>query len=911
VQAILSTHQAPKKAIDTTLIRAKLSPPQPAADQIIRQRLVDALDRQAPAGRLIILSAPPGYGKTTLAAQWLSTRDVPGAWLTIDDLDNDLGSFVGYLVAAMKTAYPHAGRHTGSLMNAPQAVPPSALADALIEDLASLPGALVLVLDDYYRVTDSEVEAFMARLVQFLPTNIQIMLTTRSDPAMPLTRLRGLGQIAEFRAGDLQFSNDETRRLLSNLTGEPVDDQAATLLGRRMEGWAIGLRFAALARRENESLLSLAQRFAREGQGVTSDYLLEEVLAKQPPDVQDFLLRTAILERLSERLCTAVTGQAAGRGMLDRLWRANLLITPLDDQRTWFRYHSLFRELLLRWLYESYSTETVGALHRRTAVWLGQEGLIGEALSHAVAANDKALAVRLVDENITDALNREQWWRIARWLDLLPEHFRDHPALLVAQGWVLNFQLRIRALAGVTSEAGRRLDEAGSELMEVERDLLRVQIEIMNAVGAYWSGDAARSARLAEGILSRLRPDMVYVRSMYHLYYTGALGSTGQGERARRYVQGRLAEQTEQLPTMTARLLMAMNLLQLQNGEIPSFRDTMRLLERVGTQGRLPASIGWSQFGLGMAAYQWNDLDTALSYWQAAVQTPFEINSRAAYESFIGLALTLDGQGKHSLADDSVEHLRDFLLETNFLEALPLVEALTTRLALARGRSVPVVRLEPPAPAEARLDLRRSFLLSALLTDVRVLLHDPSDENLTAAREFLAICRQAAEQLHEWRHLIEIGALESLCFDAMGDQRHAQDALVSSLKLAEPGRIVRPFIDCGLALLPLLHLIHERGTAPAHARLTLDAFATATATQGDDIRATNEDTLMALRSVLTNREIDVLNLLGQRLSNQEIADRLYVEPETIKKHLQNVYRKLGVNNRRGAIALAHRVGLLT
>lgn len=897
--------------IDTTLLRAKLSPPQPVADQIIRQRLVDELDRRSPAGRLIIISAPPGYGKTTLAAQWLSTRGKPGAWLTIDALDNDLGGFAAYLVAAVKTAYPHAGRHTGSLLNAPQAVPPSALADALIEDLASLPGALVLVLDDYHLITDSEVSVLMTRLVQFMPTNVQIVLTTRTDPELPLSRLRGLGQIAEFRTNDLQFTNDETRHLLSNLSGETIDEQVAAQLGDRMEGWAIGLRFAALARHQGETMASLARRFAHEGQGMTSDYLLDEVLEKQTPAVRDFLLRTAILERLSEHLCAAVTGPTGEVGMLGRLWHANLLITPLDEQRTWFRYHPLFRELLLRWLHESCPAETVGELHRRAALWLSKEGLIGEALSHAVAANDKALAVRLIEENVHEALNREQWWRIAHWLELLPEQFIDHPAFLVARGWVLNFQLRIKALAVLTAESSARLERARDRVTPAERTLLQAQIDVQNAAVAYWTGDVARAARLVEDSLSLLSPDMAYARSICHVYYTAAERSMGHGDKARRYLQQRMAEQVEALPVFTARLFLTAALMSLESGDMAGFKEGARSLARVGEQGRLPATIGWAHFSLGLAAYEMNDLELARQYWQAVEQSLFQVNGRTATDSFIGLTLVLEAQGERGLADNTVERLRDFLVEANYLESLPLGDALATRLSLSRGQNVSTLNTTQPSPEDARIDLRRSFVLSPLLTTVRVLLRDATSENLAAAGAILTASHQAAKDLHEKRRLVEIGALEAIYFDATGDHRRALDALIRSLKIAEPGRLLRIFVDCGPALIPLLRRAREHGGSPTQIQHILDAFANTTTTTAAATQSANDDSLLALRATLTNREVDVLNLLDLRLSNQEIADRLYVEPETIKKHLQNLYRKLGVNNRRGAIALARHVGLLT
>jgi LuxR family maltose regulon positive regulatory protein len=909
--------------IRALILRAKLYHPPCGDDLVARPKLIEELQCRV-TRRMTVISAPPGYGKTTLVAQWLCATDRPGAWVGLDPLDNNLETFATYMIAAVRSAYPEAGTHIHALLGAPQAVPPAILADAMVEDLAELPGPLILALDDYYEITSEDVHVFMGRLVQYLPSNIHLVLISRFDPDLPLSRMRGRGELNELHAEDLQFDTGEIQQMLARLTGSPVDGEIASELGQRTEGWAIGLQLAALARREGESAAELVARLGHEGHGYAAQFLLDEVLMRQPPAVRDLLLRTSVLARLCDPLVRAVLGADAGEEgdpaadlsrlpTVDSLSRANLFVIPLDRERVWFRYHHLFRDLLRRRLLEETPDADIRALHLRAARWFSAEGQVDEAIGHALAAGDEDMAAHLVETNVHNALDQEDWRAVARWLGLLPESLRQRPALLVARAWQLNFQFRIRAV-GKTAAAAETLlpQEVPAEHVE-DRAILQSEIDMLKAMAAYWAGNVPVTLSLMRRPL-QLRPDMLYAKSLGDFYRAAALHSGGQLAEALSALEEALDSPHNARDTSIVRMHLCQCLIWLDRGDLPQMQRAARALGRVGARSNLVVSRRWADYAQGIIAYEWNDLPLAERHLRDVIRAPFEANGRATYESYIAMALTLEARGRREEADDALRHMHDFLVESDSAGALALVGAAHIRLAAARGESgAALPPLVPLSVEAARADLRLSWLLSPLLTRVRYHLAVGNASGLEESQTILNVSRQAAAELNDLRRLAEILALQA-CLDATREEIPAAlDALNRSLGLAEPGRLVRTFVDCGPVLVPLLETLRDQSQLPSTIQMLLRAFKGAAAAEeaGPASKQAAEGVaLMRLRSALTNREMDVLLLLEQRLSNQEIADRLFIETYTVKKHLQNIYHKLGVDNRRSAIAYARHVGLL-
>lgn len=898
-------------------LRAKITQPPGPDDLVARPRLVARLNAGLTA-RLTLISAPAGYGKTTAAVQWCRVADRPIAWLSLDPLDNDLPTLVGYLLAAIRLAYPGAAVHSGALQHL-EGVPADVLADALIEDLADLPGVLLLVFDDYHVVTDPDIAVFMDRLVRFLSSNVHPVIVSRVDPPLPLSRMRARGELAEVRLDALQFRRDETRRLIDQLTGSNVDEATAARLEARTEGWPIGLRLAAMSRAPGETVSELS---ARIGDGVSADeadYLLAEVLSLQPPEAQLFLMRCSVLERLTDDLCRAVAGPThadGGRSLptLDRLSRANVLLAPLDGRRRWFRLHGLLREVLRRQLHESQPPDEVARLHRRASDWLAAEGMVDDAVCHALAAGDADEAAAIVEAHAGDALDREEHSTLAHWLQLLPEGARRRPDLLLVRAWLRHFMSRMDALPGIAAELDEQLRRDGA-VTEARRRALRHQGALLKAIPAYWAGDVATSMALVEGAMPELRAAGPYVRGVAGLYYAASLHGTGRTDEALAYLRAAHDDAGLQSDTSRSRLLLAEALIRLQRADLTGLEGVGNALALVGARSGLPVTTHWANYIHGLVCYERNELAAAERALRAVVRSRFQANGGTANDAYVALTLVLGAQGRSDEADEELARMRGFLVETGAVAALPLVEAARQRLLALRGEATgPLPPAPPPTAAAARAEMHRSYLVLPTLARARCLLQQGTPSALAEAGERLAAMRRAAEDLrHEWR-LAETLALGACLASAHGDQAGALDALGRALRIGERGGLIRTFVDCGACLAPLLERLQAGGRRSAYTRRLLRAFAEAgpaprVADAGTAV-ARHDDRWVALRGSITDREMDVLVLVDRRLSNREIADRLVIEPETVKKHLQNIYRKLDVDNRREAAAVAHRVGLL-
>ncbi len=906
---------------ETTVLSTKLYRPRLVRDLVERPRLFDTLNKRIQRRRLTLVCAPPGYGKTTLVAHWLSTLDGPTVWVTLDELNNDLSSSASYLTAAITAVYPDSCHLSAALLISPQPMLPAVMADALIEDLANLPGTLVIALDDFYTVHDIAVHECVERVVQYMPTNCHLVIASRETPPWSLGRLRLSGELVEIGVDDLRFTTAEAHQFLEGLLRKPLNDAAIESLERLTEGWAAGLQMAAIGLSDIDN----PEPGLWQDRLLVTEYLLDEVLAKQETTVRDFLLRTSILGRLCDPLARVTLGPPAAGGegeggaswpTMGRLMRANLFLTPLDSQHAWFRYHPLFRELLQRRLAEQVPGEEVAAMHRRASAWLAAQGMVEEALHHAAAAGDEAAMVSIVAAHMHGALNLERWQLLANWLELIPESLRNsHPLLLVAKAYSLNLQLRYKAVMVVVNEAETQLTAQGETLPPDERHTTQAQIDLLKAACFFWAGDGERAIAAAESALRGLGPDMLYARSMGEFYRAISHNTVGRRATGLAYLQQALDSQTQRIDTFSARLHLAQASIHLNHGHFQQFQHASDALGRVGRRAGLPVTTGWHHYTAALLAYEWNDLPQAEQQLRQVTQSPYQVNGRTAFESFIGLALTLEALGQPAAADEEVRRLNEFLVESGYQGALVLVESVNLWLETSRGTPPALSPIgESIAPAAAVDDVQLSYWLTPLLVRARAMISRGLANAGGDAREvrtILAACRAAAESVNLQRYVTRILALEALLAAACGDEPAALDALKQSLRLAEPGRLVRTYVDCGPRLIPLLELLRDEFPASGYVERLLGAFASSSAAGARSAAAApSVAPYLQLSASLTNREMEVLQLLADRLSNKEIATQMFIAPETVKRYNLRIFQKLGVNNRRAAVSLARHLDLI-
>jgi LuxR family maltose regulon positive regulatory protein len=873
---------------------------------------------------LTLVSAPAGFGKTTLLAEWLTAapaQTFSATWLSLDPRDNDPAVFWPYVVAALRTADPDVGENALSLLRSPQPPPIEAILATLLNDLNALPDEVVLVLDDYHLVEAREMQDGMAYLVEHLPPHVHLVLASRADPPLPLARWRGRGELVEVRAADLRFTADEAATYLNEVMGLDLTAEDVAALERRTEGWITAIQLAALSMQGREDIAGFLAGFAGDDRYIV-DYLAEEVLQRQPEHLRRFLLQTSILSRLSGSLCESVTGQEGGRATLEALDRANLFLVPLDDRRHWYRYHHLFADVLQARLLDEQPQDLAG-LHRRASDWYEENGERSEAIRHALAGKLYERAAELVELTIPTLRQGRQDATLRHWLEALPDEVvRVRPVLSMAYVGALMSEGEFEGVEERLRDAERRLNAAtGSDQSHEVPSASMVVVDqvafgrLPGAIAEYRAGQAQARGDVA-GTLTHAARALELASEDDHVGRGAAaalLGlaywTSGDLEAAHRwYAEGMasLANAGHVADVVAGAVTLAD--LRIAQGRL---REAMRLYEqglRRTIDHGVPALRGAADMHVGISQlrYERNELSGALQHVQASrdlgVHAGFPQNE---YRWRVGLARIRWAQGELAdaldLLDEAERHYAG-----DFAPNVRPVPAWRTRVWVAQGRTDEALGWvrERGLSVEDDLSYLREF---EHITLARVLLAryaaERADDALDDAVRLLERLRQAAEVGKRTGSLLEILVLQALAHQARGDSPAALTALESALMLAEPEGYVRLFVDEGPPMASLLRGAARRGMAPNYVRRLLAAI--------KETESGSQPGQSGLVEPLSERELDVLRLLGTDLDGPDIARRLVVSLNTVRTHTNHVYAKLGVNNRRAAVRRARELGLLS
>ena len=919
------------------LLATKLYVPRPHPGFVVRPRLVDRLD-QGLTRDLILVCAPAGSGKTALLADWAGRGQRPVAWLSLDGGDNDPARFWRHTAAALERVRPGIGGRVGPLLGPP--APPSfeGLVTALINELAAPPAVdeAVLVLDDYHLIDAQPVHAGLTFLLEHLPPGLHLVLASRSDPPLPLPRLRARGQLAELRAADLRFTAEEADALLREAAGGGLPGTAVAALTTRTEGWAAGLQLAALSLRGQADVTEFVATFSGSHRYVL-DYLAGEVLDRQTAQVREFLLDTSVLERLSGELCDAVTGRSGGQAMLEAIERANLFLVPLDEVRGWWRYHQLFADLLrARVLQEQ--PGRVPALHRAAAGWHEAHGLADDAVRHAVAAGDMSWAARLIEQYFDAVYLTGESATLQRWLAQLPaELVRSRPRLGLALTFMALVSGDVQAVAAPLDAAERAsaapadpADSADPFAPSVGRAAsLLANIPAALAIGhawlAYLHGDAEGMAGFAAQARSRLADGEWMLESIYRLNLALAEWLRGRLDEAERGfasgIAGWLAADQRGLAVGGYNFL---GQVQRAQGQLDRAAGTyQQILSITGPQrpgGAAPPLAGYAYVGLAELAYQRDELDTARRHATDGIARSRQLSeSQPLANGLTTLAWIRQAEGDAAGALDAISEAERAAPGPAVANLLNPVPALRARLLLAQGDLAAAARWtkergisRDDTPTYAR---EQEYLVLA-----RVLLAQDLAGQAFALLERLLAAAAAQDRTGS---VIEIRALQALALAAAGDEDGAVSALVGALTLACPQGYVRVFADEGPPMAALLgRLVAAQRARQAPARdVPLDCLARVLRAFGGADRAAGSGRPAAapgrraaaaagLVEPLTARELEVLGFLAAGASNQRIAEELVVSLDTVKKHVSHVLGKLGATNRTEAVARARQLAVL-
>jgi len=863
-------------------------------------RLADGLTRP-----LTLISAPAGFGKTTLLSEWCASQAGRGfllAWLSLDGDDNDSTRFLTYLIAALSRLKPGLGETTLGLLCSPQRPPPQVILTGLINDLSELDTPFALVLDDYHVITAQPVHDALTYILDHMPAQMRLVVLTRADPPLPLARLRVRNDLTEIRAADLRFTRDEADTFLNRAMGLALSADDVRALEDRTEGWIAGLQLAALSMEGRADPSRFVTTFAGSHQYVV-DYLTEEVLNRQPDPVRTFLLQTSILGRLTGALCDALTRRTDGQVTLTGLEHANLFVVPLDDERRWYRYHHLFADAIRNRLHQTHP-DWIPGLHRCAAEWYERHGFVTDAISHALAGGDKERAARLVELNALPLVMRRELVTLANWLKAVETLLHERPWLCVYQAWVLFFTGQ-RDLVEACVQRAEQLAAANIPTDGTEEQDMLGQIAAIRTAVAFVRGDATRVIDLARQALEHLPGGNLEVRVLVTYALGGAFwlkGDTNAAVSAFEEV-GRSGRAAGNIPVMVMALC-SLGRLQSLKGELrraaETFREAMQLAS--SQHGQLLPIAAEACEGLGLVLYEWNDLNAAAD--QLGRYTELSRLSGMPGYQIMGQVLLArlrqaqkDGTGAFGLLDRA-ERLAE--RSTLGIDTDTLFAAYRIVIRLDRGDLESAARLaqERGLSLEGACNWQREPEYSAF---ARVLM--AQGEHDTALTLLEQLLRQE-ESRGLLGRVIELLVLQALAFREKGAIPQALAALERSISLAQAEGYVRVFLDEGAPMAKLLRDARSHGVATGYVGILLTAFDVLSAPDATSAAK------LALTEPLSGRELEILRLVAAGKSNQQIADALIIATGTVKKHLNNIFGKLGVQSRTGCVARARELKVL-
>jgi len=973
----------------TPLLATKLYIPPVRPELVMRPRLVERLNAGLFARKLTLISAPAGFGKTTLLSEWVADLGLTSAggkpekvqgqkskirmaWLSLDAGDNDPVRFLAYLIAAFQTIDESVGRGALGALQSPgfaKASTPSPMEElltVLINQINAIPGGCVLVLDDYHLVTAQTIHDALAFLLDHMPANLHLVIATRADPPLPVARLRGRGELTELRQPDLRFTPEEVTEFLNRAMGLELSGDDVVALASRTEGWIAGLQMAALAMQRQDAgrTSGFIQAFTGSHRYIL-DYLVEEVLQRQPSSIQTFLLQTAILDRMTAPLCDAVTesqqisksanlqisksaslqaddlpicrfADLSAKEILEYLERYNLFVVPLDNERRWYRYHRLFADLLRARLHQEMGAQGLASLHRRASTWYEHNGLEPLAIDHALAASDFERAAHLIEQTAETTLMRSEVVTFLNWVEALPDELvRARPTLCLFHAWAL--------LMG-----GHPPDAVESRLQDVEgdTDLISGKVDTLRGLIAAFQGRTSYASELSRQALEQLPEGDSFFRGVaaWNLsicrLLSGDVVATGQA-------LDEAARVGQETGNVMVAVMALCHLAEARRAQGQLYEATeiyqQAMALAVDEQGQPLPVAGMALIGLGELSREWNDLEAAARYLVEGIELASQWGEFGTLDGYVYLARVRQAQGDEPGARAAIQKAQQIAIQFEATELDDIiVAACQARLWAAQGDIEAAMRWVEKRGLEAttgatELEEGGSFYDHMMrqyeyVTLARVLLaQGRPDEALPLLEPALAM----AEQQGRHEGVLKIEILRAVAFQVRGDVAQAMACLEHALSLAEPGGYVRAFVDEGEPMRELLRQAASRGIAPEYVSKLLAAFERGTKDQGPTTKA--EDSPSVFRSFdklrtgpsdygrsvrlragaspvlvepLSERELEVLRLLTTHLSSTEIAKELCISANTVRFHIKNIYGKLGVHRRSDAIDRASELGLL-
>jgi LuxR family maltose regulon positive regulatory protein len=894
--------------VSTPLLATKLYIPPPRSNLVPRPRLIHQLDA-GQEGKLTLVSAPAGFGKSTLLGEWIRSSDKAFAWLSLDEGDNNFKRFFSYLIAALQQVDESIGDGILPLLEATGEPPVEPLITTLINNLVSINKDICLILDDYHLITNEEIHNAINFMLDHLPQNAHIVISGRVDPPFAISRMRARDQMIEIRPNDLRFIESEGRTFLNEVSGLNLSTEDISALLSRTEGWITGLQLAVISMQGRQDKHEFVTAFSGSHHYII-DYLLDEVMARQSEELRTFLYRTSIFSHFCAPLTDEVLEISDSRRIIREIDEANLFLVHLDDERKWYRYHHLFTEFLNQHLQDR-KPETLHELHRRASIWFEQNGFSTEAIDHALEGKEFTRAAKLVESVGPDMMMRSEFDQLTIWLDALPKELEENwPWLCIIRAWMYDRWAQFDLGEQYLQYAEAAIDSNPSLASEEDEKIIRGQIAAIRALYSLKKGYIPESIEFSNQALDYL-PENYFNRGV--AYFSLGWAKSQQGDLSaaiQAYDEARKASLAAGNQILTQVILLDIGKTQFLQGHLHQAAETFR--EAFGfkyekSEINIPYA-GNASISLADIQREWNELDAAMSYLEEGI----EIGSSskivdAVASGYASMALVALAQGDLETAIQACDKSERMVRDIPDLEPDTITKTLDSkvRLLISQNKLLEAARniqergLNVDARIESIPDFKHIILARLLVIQGR---RNSSAQDLTDAEKLLEEILELATSVGYINLMIEAFALQALVFNGQGKHDQAMNSLEEAFSLAEPEGYIRTFIDEGEPMRELLRRAFSRDISKEYVSNLLEAF------RPQEIR--QKPTSQLLVEPLTERELEVLKLLRTELTGPEIAQELSVSLNTLRTHTKNIYGKLNVNNRRAALRRAEQLNLL-
>ena len=891
--------------ISPILLNTKLYPPPVTPDMVSRIDLLDRLqwNRRRP---LTLISAPAGYGKSVLASMWLQVSGQRGGWVSLDETDNDLHTFVSYLLSAIQTAAPDKLWRTQALLNASALPPVAILARYLLADLDQIETPFLLILDDIHYIHEQRIFDFLEVLLNHPSPVLHLVLVGRQDPPLPIASWRAYQRITEIRLRNLRFSPDETSRFLQQMLNRPISEEIATEWAQNTEGWPVALRLAALSLSNRPQSAHLGVNIPGENQFL-EEYFLAEVLTRIPPSLQSYVLKTALLDRFCAPLCEAVClddpMEMTGDQFMQWLQKSNFFLINLDPQNEWFRFHHLFQADLQQMLKKQLSCQGLNALHLRASHWFAENGWPGEAIRHALAAHDTATAVEIFALHRRSEMNAEHWRQLERWIRLFPEEVVENdPVLLLTRAFLpLAYGYDMGSLVTKAVDLLATMPEDYPFTQE-----LWAEVAYFTGLGAIMAGQAATVIDAGAKMTDTLPPEAFYLRMQ--ALSLQALGNqmSGNLNQGLQIIQEALSAPAWPV-NARAKAFHNQSLLYFMEADLASGQTLAGESIKLALKHNLDATE--ARYFAGVACYLRNDLTLAEQYLLPVTEYPAQADLFFLVHAGCILTRLYQARKQPEKAEALIQQTRLYLEEIDNRFLLTIFETFQIERALDQGDIARARRLSLTLNIDWRLPFWIWHYYVFQLTPIKLWVTEGTklDQALSLLKEIDEFLRQMNRKIHR----IDVLALQALAYQALDNRPKALEKLGQSLALAAPGQFIRNYIDLGPRMRELLvHLYHQAKKPEGADYLPYMAqILTAFPIEKSDDQKSISPGLIQV-DPLTKRELELLKLLATDLATKDIAGEMNVTWATTRTHIKNIYSKLDVHGRYEAVQRAKELGFL-